>query len=384
MPTGRIELVNRQTEVLFGYARDELLGRDIEVLVPARFRAAHVGHRQTFRAASRARPMARPGAVRVSQGWLRVSHRDRLSPVAVDGRSLVMAAIRDTSARQLARHQTAVAELSQRALLGGDTDCLLDAAVSLVARGLTVERAAILQAEPSSGALRRRASIGWADDAECHLLEAHAASALETSDPAITIDLATEMRVGGTARTDNLGLSSSVSVVIPGREQPFGVLVVHARGSRRFSEQDVHFARAVANLLATAIERHRAEIALRVREQEVRALVEHAPDLIARFDCSHRLLYVNPASERATGLAAQALIGRNVREAGLPEAQAAMWEWLWNRSSAPGASRHSNSRPPRRWASAPTRRASCRNSALPRLGRIRAGDQPRRNRSAAG
>src|SRR5262245_61798186 len=42
---GRIVLVNGQTERLFGYARDELLGRAVELLVPERLRARHVEQR---------------------------------------------------------------------------------------------------------------------------------------------------------------------------------------------------------------------------------------------------------------------------------------------------------------------------------------------------
>jgi PAS domain S-box-containing protein len=54
---GAIVLVNRQTERLFGYARDELLGQAIEILVPERMRQAHVGHRDRYLAAPRTRPL---------------------------------------------------------------------------------------------------------------------------------------------------------------------------------------------------------------------------------------------------------------------------------------------------------------------------------------
>jgi PAS domain S-box-containing protein len=55
--TGIIALINRQTESLFGYAREELIGEPIEVLLPKRFRERHPQHRQQFVDAPRVRPM---------------------------------------------------------------------------------------------------------------------------------------------------------------------------------------------------------------------------------------------------------------------------------------------------------------------------------------
>jgi PAS domain S-box-containing protein len=54
---GKILLINRQTEHLFGYRREELLGLAVEVLVPERFRADHPGHRSMFVREPRLRPM---------------------------------------------------------------------------------------------------------------------------------------------------------------------------------------------------------------------------------------------------------------------------------------------------------------------------------------
>jgi diguanylate cyclase (GGDEF)-like protein/PAS domain S-box-containing protein len=57
--TGTITLVNSQVEQLFGYSRDELLGKPTEFLLPARFRAAHVGHAEQIFDTSEPRSVGR-------------------------------------------------------------------------------------------------------------------------------------------------------------------------------------------------------------------------------------------------------------------------------------------------------------------------------------
>lgn len=47
-PAGRIEMVNAQSEELFGYPREEMLGQPIEMLVPVRYRTNHPGLRAGF------------------------------------------------------------------------------------------------------------------------------------------------------------------------------------------------------------------------------------------------------------------------------------------------------------------------------------------------
>jgi PAS domain S-box-containing protein len=56
-PEGLIELANAQTEKLFGYARPELLGKSVDILVPERFRGKHGGHRQRFSQSPKRREM---------------------------------------------------------------------------------------------------------------------------------------------------------------------------------------------------------------------------------------------------------------------------------------------------------------------------------------
>src|ERR1700761_8913910 len=50
--TGRIKLVNNQTEKMFGYRREELVGEPAEKLIPERFRSMHVQHRTRYSTAA--------------------------------------------------------------------------------------------------------------------------------------------------------------------------------------------------------------------------------------------------------------------------------------------------------------------------------------------
>ncbi|MBE0669896.1 MAG: PAS domain S-box protein [Anaerolineales bacterium] len=116
--SGVINLINSQTEKIFGYDRDEIVGQPIEVLVPKRLRKKHVKHREDYYVEHPVRPMG----VGLELFGLRKNGSEfpieiSLSPLDTEDGLLVSAAIRDITERKRAEKdiQKLNQDLKQRA-----------------------------------------------------------------------------------------------------------------------------------------------------------------------------------------------------------------------------------------------------------------------------
>jgi PAS domain S-box-containing protein len=113
---GAIAIVNRQTELVFGYAREELIGQPVEVLVPDNLREVHTAHRDTYSAHPRTRPMGVGMELlgRRKDGSI-FPVEISLSPLHSDSETLIVSIIRDITARKQAeeRLRASAAELER-------------------------------------------------------------------------------------------------------------------------------------------------------------------------------------------------------------------------------------------------------------------------------
>jgi PAS domain S-box-containing protein len=116
---GGIVLVNAQALALFGYSREELLGRPVELLLPERLHGAHMGHRERFHDDPRTRPMGLGlSLVARRKDGAEFPAEISLSPLETPDGLLVTTVIRDVTERrraeeqriELIREQTARAE----------------------------------------------------------------------------------------------------------------------------------------------------------------------------------------------------------------------------------------------------------------------------------
>jgi PAS domain S-box-containing protein len=103
---GNIEIVNAQTEKMFGYLRRDLIGQSIETLIPERFREGHIA----FRANYAVQPVVRPMGSGLELYGRRSDGSEfaveiSLSPLETEQGQLVTAAIRDVTERKQIEHE---------------------------------------------------------------------------------------------------------------------------------------------------------------------------------------------------------------------------------------------------------------------------------------
>ncbi|HEY8475474.1 MAG TPA: PAS domain S-box protein, partial [Chloroflexota bacterium] len=238
------------------------------------------------------------------------------TPVVYRGRPAIQVVARDITHRKRveerlhehARQQAAVASLGRQALAGLDLNRLMDEAVRRVVETLGVPFGCVFELRRSENVLLVRAGVGWGDDVVGRAVVgvgrgSHAGYTLLCQAPVVVEDWRSERRFHVPWLVRAHGVVSGVCVVIHGRDHPFGVLAVGTRERRRFREEEVHFLQAVANLLGEAVERARAEQALREREERFRLLAENAQDMVFRYELKPKrgYSYVNPAATRITG-----------------------------------------------------------------------------------
>lgn len=223
---------------------------------------------------------------------------------------------------------------------------LADYCVTYVLEDHHLRRVGLAHAEPEKEPLVRQ----LLDIAPPSLHTPGAGAAVASGEPILAADIPPEM-LRSTAQDDahlavleRLRPRSSMVLPLIARGRTVGAIAFATtdRSGRRYGDEDLSLAREIAAHAALAVDnarlfeqarheveqRTRTEEALRRREVEVRALVEHTPDLMVRIDRELRYLFLNPAVERLLGRSASEFLGHTLAEAAhyAPPGLIAVWE----------------------------------------------------------
>ena len=313
---------NKGAERMFGYPSGEALGKHISFVYPEDQRD-FLEHRVI-------KPLKERGDHQIEvvmcrrdghefNGHLSLSMLRDLSenPIGMIGYTLDTTELKRTERelRVRAQMQAIEAELGHQALSGGDLNDLIDQIVSKVAQTLDVEYCKVLEMLPSGEELQLKYGVGWKDGYIGETLVAaktnsQAGYTLLVNEPVIVKDLDNESRFKGPPLLTEHGVVSGMSVIIFGKDRPYGILGAHTTKPREFSKDDVNFFTSIANLLAVTIERKKAEEHLAYQSH----LLANIHDAVLATDENFALTSWNKAAEKMYGWTAEEVLGKRVQE----------------------------------------------------------------------
>jgi PAS domain S-box-containing protein len=167
--------------------------------------------------------------------------------------------------RLRASQQEAVAHIGERALTDSDLQTFFDDTAAAIAEILDVEFVKILELVPGDAEMLLRAGVGWKPGlvGRAHvstLRGSQAGYTLAAGGPVVVENLATETRFESPTLLHEHGVVAGLSCPIAGRDgRAYGVVGAHSAKPRQFSESDVSFLTAVANVIAGAIQRRQLD-----------------------------------------------------------------------------------------------------------------------------
>ena len=300
---GRICLANSRIRDLFGYDPSELMDRDVEVLIPDRFRAAHDRKRADFTLVGGARRMGERDQIRGrTKAGVEIPIEISLSTIDAPEGRLVIAAIRDISDRVKADEELRQSESRFRALLGHPN-------LGILVRS----RETILYCNQAF------AEIYGYEDPDA-ILALPSVTSLESDNDRPRIQAMREARQAGQE--------------VPDRYEFQGL---RKDGSSVWLENRVHqitWDNEVVFLTATIdiTDRKRAEAARKESEDRYRRLSDLSPVGIFRTDAKGNCIYVNERWQVFSGLTAEQARGQGWIEALHPDDREKIFE-QWYRSA---------------------------------------------------
>jgi PAS domain S-box-containing protein len=331
---GRILLVNRQAELLFGYTREELQDQAVEILIPTPHHAVHAQHRRRYTADPYTRPM---GVGRALQGRRKDGStfpvEVSLSPLIAEDTLRVISTIRDVTERQQAEEVLRFLADTSAALVSSlDYQTTLHTvarlAVSRLADWCTIDiiqvdgttgRAVVAHRDPTKEAMLREVEHIY--PAEANPL--HAVTMAMSTARTMQLEAVTTARLVAIAQDEehlrllrDLAPRAVVTVPLVARGRTLGVItLVSTESPSRYGPTEVALAEDLAQRAALAVDnarlyqeaqdaigaRDRALAAVTAERAHLQQVLDVLPEGVAIVDASGQIVMVNRAVQEITG-----------------------------------------------------------------------------------
>ena len=272
---GTIVLANPAAAGLLGYSGAELVGLNVDVLVPDAIRPRHAAYRGAYAHLPKPRPMGNGmELVAKRRDGSEVMVEIALSPLQSHGLPLVVAAIRGIGAYprvkqalQRARYGEHLAQLGRLAVDSRDPQVLLDRVPAIAAQALEVEVAMVFLLEADRLNFRVASGVGHVDgempgSLVANRLDTPQGFVLAEGRPVIVADYRIERRFRVPPAYLAAGLASGLAVPLTDRGKVVGALTVRSHETGRFGDDERRFLESLSNLLATSLQRAQSEEAL--------------------------------------------------------------------------------------------------------------------------
>lgn len=211
--------------------------------------------------------------------------------------------------------ESVISLFGKKALTLMEISDLMIETVTLVSQSLNVKFCRILELLPNGSAFLMKAGIGWPEDligtaTFSFSLNSQAGFVLSRQTPLFIEDHRIDPHFKGDPLLHNHRIVSSATVIITDAEQPYGVLEVHSDQLRQFTEDDLHFLQAIANILAIAIERYKQREQLNLLERAIN-VSSNSIFMVDALSESHPITYVNSGFERLTGYSKEQILNQS-------------------------------------------------------------------------
>lgn len=285
---GRITLANSQADRWFGYTREELQGKQVELLIPERFRSAYLAEHQGMLATPEARMMDVPRELfLLRKDGSEFPAEIRLARAETSQGSMILTFIADITERKQA--DSSLRDHARLATLRGDLgvilsrpaplDVVLQEAAAALVTHLDVAFFRIWTLNDAEGVLDLQASAGQyshRDGRHAHipLGEFKIGRIALRRTPHLTNDVPLDPEISDPEWAAREGMVAFAGYPLLVEDRVVGVMATFAR--RPLDSLVIRDLSAVAHTIAQCIERKRAEAALRESEQRLRLIVENA------------------------------------------------------------------------------------------------------------